>query len=115
MMFPNKIKQLILLMFYYQVRSISCHETFFVPFQSKSGGALSPSINEWIEFPNPIASSAEFTACQWIKTKYFNMNVAVMLWSYCIVQTMGEMRCIQMYLQPLQNSANRDLIAVCQP
>ena len=91
----------------------SYKRSFAVSFEYGKAGSDAVSTNEWIEFSNKIPASKEFTACQWIKPHYFNKNIAINLWSYCTIQTVGDaMQCIQMYLQPTTQSANRDLVVV---
>ena len=87
-----------------------CALSFFVSFQSNIKSA-SPSNNQWIELINPILPSKELTICLWFKAQYFNIDVAINLWSYCTVKSKGdEMRCLQTWLSPLKESANKDVV-----
>ena len=93
-------------------KAASVKKSFIVSFQSGKLGTDSVSADEWIEFSNTIHASKQFTSCQWIKPQYFNKNIAVMLWSYCTIQTDNDtMKCVQMFLQATIKSAKRDLVA----
>ena len=92
-------------------KSMACEQSFIVSFQSKSNGAASPSDNEWVEFVNEMPSSNAFTACLWIKTRFFNTNTAVNLWSYCtIAKNEDKMECLQVFLKGDPTTANRNVI-----
>ena len=88
-------------------------ETFYLQFQPKSKGAFDQSTTEWMEFVGDIPESKEITNCQWIKTRYFNMDISFQLWSYCTLITKDtpkdEMDCFQVYLQADWNSGGRDV------
>ena len=89
----------------------SCHNSFYIPFQPLSTGAFSPSTEEWIEFTNKIPNAKEFTSCQWIRTKYFNMDISVMFWQYCTTQFKDELdECMELYLDKSPKTANRDVV-----
>ena len=90
-----------------------CEESFFIPFQALSEGAYSISTDQWIEFDNEIPNSREITACHWMRTKYFNVDPAFQLWSYCSVEHVGdEMGCIELYLEHSVKSANRNVVMI---
>ena len=85
--------------------------TFYIPFQSGTVGAVSPSVDEWIEFPNGLPDSKEVTICQWIRTKFFNIQIDVNLWSYCTIQSKDDaMECTQAMLKQFPSSGNRDVL-----
>ena len=88
-------------------------ETFYLQFQPKSKGAFDQSTTEWMEFVGDIPESKEITNCQWIKTRYFNMDISFQLWSYCTLiakdTPKDEMDCFQVYLQADWNSGGRDV------
>ena len=87
-----------------------CHQTFVIHFQPLSNGSISPSTDEWIEFTNEIHPSQQFTACHWIKAKYFNRNIQINLWSYCTMESVNDaMKCVQIYLDQSLKSAARNL------
>ena len=94
-----------------QIGHLLCEESFFIPFQSKSKGAYSTFTDEWIEFENEIPKSKEITACQWIRTKYFNLEPAFHLWSYCTVKHINDkMWCFELYLKRSERSASRNVV-----
>ena len=107
---------LAILILSYHTGLFTLSNSFYVPFQPKSTGSFSPSIEQWIEIRNKIASAREFTACHWIRTKYFNQDIPVFFWSYCTVDIEGEeMECIEVYLEHDNwKSANRELIMTAQ-
>jgi hypothetical protein len=108
-----KIIELSLLVWFVLYENVSGHNTFVVPFQATTNGAISPSTNQWIEFVNKIPSSNEFTACLWFKTKFFNRNVAINMWSYCTIEKKNHpMQCLQVLLEDNRKTASRDVIAV---
>ena len=85
--------------------------TFYIPFQSGTVGAVSPSVDEWIEFPNGLHDSKEVTICHWIRTKFFNIRIAVNLWSYCTIKSKEDtMECTQAMLDQLPSSGYRDVL-----
>ena len=108
-----KINSNLILVFFiwiYQHESVICQTTFMIPFQPLVKGSFSPSIDEWIEFTNQISPSKEFTACHWIRPKYFNKRIAINLWSYCTLAREGDlMGCLQIGLHGSQKTANRDV------
>ena len=84
--------------------------SFYISFQPQSLGATSPSNKQWIEFQTEFSDTKELTNCQWIRTKYFNLKVAVQLWSYCILESLdGKLICLVLRLRDLPKSGNRDL------
>ena len=105
-----KSLQIVLLVLVCRARNVSCHKSFVIPFQPLIDSSFSPSTDEWIEFTNDIPHSKEFTACHWIRTKYFNKHTAFVLWSYCTIESVdGAMECIQIDLNDALKSANRDV------
>ena len=108
--FRNRII-LVLLLMSGMIGFVPCHKTFFIPFQPILTGTFSPSTNEWIEFTNKIPNSKEFTACHWIRTKYFNMDISVMFWQYCTTEFNDDVQeCIELYLDKSPKTANRDVV-----
>lgn len=92
-------------------RCILGEKSFVASFQSKSNGAMNPSHNHWIEVLNDISSVASFTSCLWIKVRFFNKNIAAMLWSYCISEKSDkEIDCIEVFLEADVSTASRTLI-----
>ena len=89
-----------------------CHETFFVSFQTEYDGYTPPSIDEWIEFRNDsIFSIREFTICNWLRPRYFNLQISASLWSYCTsFSKHSAIECIQTYLQLSRKSAGQNVI-----
>ena len=106
-----KLIWIILLVFLFHCKTVLAHNSFVVSFQSEFNGAIPPSTDEWIEFLNEIPSSKEFTACHWLKPKYFNRDISITLWSYCTIDTDNVRQCLQISLQNKRDSANRDLVA----
>ena len=109
-----KIIEIILLALFVPCENVSGHNTFVVTFQAMENSAVSPSYNEWIEFSNKIPSSKEFTACQWIKTKFFNKDtdVSISLWAYCTIDKENHpMTCLQTFLHGNIKTASRDVFA----
>ena len=93
-----------------------CHpstiETFVVSFQSSAEGSHAPSTDEWMEYSKTIPPSTEFSACNWMKVKYFSRDIAVMLWSYCTKETPeSSMNCLELVLRNRIDTANRHLEA----
>ena len=92
-------------------QSVVYTQTFMASFQTDLDGAVSASPDVWIQFLNRLHSSKEFTSCFWIKTKFYNLDIAVNLWSYCTVEKSGDkMRCLQLFMHGNEQSANRDLV-----
>ena len=92
-------------------KSVLCEQTFVVSFQTNLVGPASASPNVWIEVLNQIPPTKEFTACHWIRIKYFNLNIAANLWAYCIIENAGDkMKCLQVFLHSNIQHANRDLV-----
>jgi hypothetical protein len=104
---------IILLSILVKIIYTACEESFFIPFQSLSKAAYSISTDQWIEFENEIPNSREITACHWMRTKYFNVDPAFQLWSYCSVEQVGKkMGCLELYLEHSIKSANRTVVMV---
>ena len=98
------------LVFWLNNDHVNCDEGFFIAFQTDYKGTSSPSIDEWIEFNNTIPSTNEFTACHWIRARYFNKRISVNLWSYCRQDNDDSaLECVQLFLQHSLKSAHRDL------
>ena len=76
-------------------------QTFVAEFQPDIVGPSEATNEVWIEFSNHIPASKQFTACHWIKTKFYNLKYAGCLWSYCTKETYNQRKelCIQMCLQ----------------
>ena len=90
---------------------VHSQESFYISFQSQSSSANSASPKQWVEFENSFRDSKELTNCQWIRIKYFNIDVEAQLWSYCELQSQNDtMRCLQLWLEDSPKSVNRDLI-----
>ena len=91
-------------------RTCSGFETFVVSFQPYVNSSLSPSIDAWMRYKNEIPSFDEFTACHWIKVRYFSRDIAFVPWSYCFQQNENsEMSCIQLFFKNKKSTANRHL------
>ena len=102
----------VLFIWIYHQKLVICQPTFMIPFQTriKYTTTMSPSVDEWIEFTNKINPAKEFTACHWIRTKYFNYDIAFQLWSYCPLAREGDlMECLQIGLYSSGPSASRDV------
>ena len=81
-------------------KTCSGFETFVASFQPYLNSSLSPSIDTWMRYKNQIPSFDEFTACHWIKVRYFSRDIAFVPWSYCFKQNENsEMSCIQCSLK----------------
>ena len=112
MLVNNKIVSSIIIFWLFSIIGVCCHKTFQVPFQTKYNGNKPASINEWIELDsNSIQSVREFTACNWIRQRYFNKRISLNLWTYCTIYSKdSEMECAAAYLESSFKSAFRDLI-----
>ena len=110
----SKVMRMVLLFTILYARKIVFgKKSFIASFQSKRYGVDSASIDEWIDFSNKMPSTKEFTACNWIKPKYFNKEIAVNLWSYCTIETVGAtMECLQMFLQARDETAQKELMVI---
>ena len=108
----NAILSSALLLLVCNICAVYCQKTFQVPFQTKYNGNKPPSINEWIELnSNSIQSVREFTACNWIRQRYFNKRISLNLWTYCTIYSKdSEMECVAAYLDSSFKSAFRDVI-----
>ena len=85
--------------------------SFIASFQTEADGAAVVNTNSWIQFSEPIPSVKEFTTCHWLKIRFYNINIAACLWSYCIVENaQGKMKCVQMCLYGVRNTANSNLL-----
>ena len=113
MKFNRKVPRMLLLLFIILCiaeRALG-QKSFVVSFQSKQNGVDSATIDEWIELANKMPSTKEFTACNWIKPRYFNTDIAINLWSYCTIGTAGDpMVCIQMFLHSRGETAHREVV-----
>ena len=79
-------------------------------FQTSLEFSSAPVKNVWLEFLHEIPPSKEFTICHWINIKFFNNGHAACLWSYCTVKKQHDsMKCLQLCLYEMQDTANRDL------
>ena len=87
-------------------------KTFQISFQTKYNGRSPPSINEWIELDvNTAESIHEFTACNWIRQRYFNQRISLQLWSYCTLDSKdSEKECVAAYMESSSKSLHRDVI-----
>ena len=111
MKFTVKVIRWVLFILFCTQKTALSHKTFVATFQSEIDWVIGPSTDEWIEFLPDIPPIKEFTACHWMKTKYFNRDVSVNLWSYCTVDTIDDtMKCLQIFFRNIQKSANRDLL-----
>ena len=98
--------------FFLHGKHFGATETFIVSFQPSLKGSLHPSTDHWIEYLKPIHPSKEFTACNWMKVKYFGRDIAIVLWSYCTKATINSsMNCTQIFLRNNKETANRHLEA----
>ena len=98
---------LVLVLTYY---SVYCQERFIVSFQRNSTGTVSISTDEWIEFRNEIPSCKEFTACHWIRIRYYNKVFPFNIWSYCTIEAKEkDMECVQLWLDNSWKTANRNV------
>jgi len=110
-MWFRSILAVILLVIMDKMCYVWSEKSFFIPFQSQSKGAYSVLTDECIEFENEIPKSQEITSCQWIRTKYFNVEPAFQLWSYCTVtHEKDAINCIELYLEHSEKSANRNVV-----
>ena len=86
--------------------------TFIASFQPSLNGSSAPSTKTWIRYNKKIPSFEEFTACHWIKVRYFGRDIAIVPWSYCIKESIdSDMNCIQLFFKNKRETANRHLRA----
>ena len=103
---------IVLVQFVLHINYVSTNETFIVSFQSSVKGSQSPSTDEWIEYLSTIPPSREFTACNWIRGKYFGRDIAMVLWSYCTNDgSDNSINCLQLFLKNKRETANRHVEA----
>lgn len=101
---------LLFIILYTATRVVFCQPSFVVSFQSKADWVHSASTAEWIELSNDMTSTKQFTACKWIKPRYFNIDISVNLWSYCTIETLdATLYCVQMWLESKVESASRNI------
>ena len=101
----------ILLFLLVMCKSVSCQQRFVASFQKDIEGSFSATSDVWIEFSKKIPPFEQFTACHWIKIKFYNLKVAANLWSYCTIKDSGDkMRCLQAFMTGNLQTANRDLV-----
>ena len=85
--------------------------SFIASFQTEIDGSTVATTDSWIRFSDPIPSVKELTTCHWLKIKFYNINIAACLWSYCIIENADdELKCIQVCLYGVHNTANRNLL-----
>ena len=78
--------------------------TFYVSFENSDD-----SINEWVEFKDPMPDLSEFSICHWDKPKSFNDNLNS-IWSYCFSSKYGEgIDCMQLWFDLIDSTANRHI------
>ena len=109
-MAPKATKLLFLFYFSFSYL-ITCHEaTFIASFQTEITGSYSAVSDVWMESSKKIPSLKEFTVCNWIKIKFYNIKTAACLWSYCTVQTNeDEMECLQVCLGSIDGTLGRNV------
>ena len=84
--------------------------SFTVSFQKETNGPVSAISNSWIELSEKMPQAKEFTMCHWLKIRFHNLDIAACLWSYCTIENVGEtMKCLQVCLHAIKESANRNL------
>ena len=90
--------------------SVTGMQTYVALFQTDIIGSPSATSNVWIAYDKHIPSSKEFTICHWIKIKFYNIDNAACLWSYCTIQRKGDkMECLQACMKGVMHTAYRDL------
>ena len=86
-------------------------KTFVASFQTDIKGHPWASTDVWLKIPNEIPKSKEFTVCHWIKIKFYNVDNAGCLWSYCTVPNKGQkMECLQVCMPCNKHPANLELL-----
>ena len=90
---------------------VAAQSTFAVSFQTDIEGPFLANSSTWIEFSNKMPSAKEFTVCHWLRIKYFNLNIAACLWTYCTIEysTEDNMNCLELCLMANKSTANRNL------
>ena len=100
----------ILLIAMYIDKEINGSQTFVVSFQPEIKGSFAATTDSWMEISTPISSSKEFTVCNWLKIKYFAINIPACPWAYCTFDIEeDEMKCTQMWFEAESTTANRNL------
>ena len=90
-------------------------KSFMVSFQKDLIVPDLASNDVWIEYKNKIIPTKEFTACHWIKIRYFNLKYAACLWSYCILETKDtKMKCLRLCINGVMSTANRNVVLLGQ-
>ena len=101
----------ILLIFWELPCFIKGKSSFIASFQTEIDGAAVATTDSWIQFSEPIPSLREVTTCHWLKIKFYNINIAACIWSYCIIENaLDKMKCVQLCLYGIKNTANRNLL-----
>ena len=111
MAYFSKVILVLLLLLCHQIKYIYAAKTFIASFQPDINGPSAATSDVWLEFSNTIPSTTEFTACKWIKMKFFNFKYAGCLWSYCTKETKDQKKelCMQVCLQADEKSLDRDI------
>ena len=100
----------ILVLYFCLLNPVFGKQGFVTSFQPEIEGSFSAATDAWIMFPKPIPLVKEFTICHWINIKFFNTDIAACLWSYCTIEKIGDkMKCLQVCLYGISNTANRNL------
>ena len=105
------MKILILVIRVLPIEKIRGDDSFIISFQQNANGITNPSNSVWIEFSKQITSASSFTSCLWLKAKYFNKNIAIVLWAYCISEGNEEkVDCLQIFLDGDSSTAMRTVV-----
>ena len=100
----------ILLMLFVEKSCVNGKTFFKASFQTDIQGPFEATTNPWIEFSSKLPSLKEFTNCQWLNIKFYNLDLAACLWSYCTIETIGDqMKCLQVCLNGIYNTAFQNL------
>ena len=101
----------ILLTVMYIDKEVSGSQTYTVSFQPEIKGSFAATTDSWMEYSAPISSSKEFTVCNWMKIKYFAINIPACTWAYCTIEIKEDkIKCTQMFFVAESATANRNLI-----
>ena len=100
----------ILLTAMYIDKEVNGSQTYVVSFQPEIKGSFAATTDSWMEYSAPISSSKEFTVCNWMKIKYFAINIPACTWAYCTIDIKEDkIKCTQMFFEAESATANRNL------
>ena len=104
----SRLLKLLLILTLKSIEVVSEEKSFIASFQNDIKESFESTSDVWIEFSGKMPSFKEFTVCHWIKIRYFNVDVAACLWSYCTI-TENDLKCLRMCLRGIFNTQNRNL------